>query len=174
MVKSFKSTSEKIEYIKKLYYTWTFSQVVFKVSSAIFFTYLHNPVCIIYGRNILVSYSKLCKIFVPTFTIPEMDSKINPSFWITFAWRLIWSIYLIYYYLINLFRVIVTYISRVFEKHICCLLVLCSRSRQSEVFFCWHVFYSREQDHLPFEAKVHLWSNNLFELHDRSTEWGFL
>ena len=42
-----KSTCEKVKALKKLYYTWTSSQVAFKASSQIFFTYLQKPVCII-------------------------------------------------------------------------------------------------------------------------------
>ena len=52
-----KNTCEKVKSLKKLYYTWTSSQVAFKVSSKIFLTYLQKPVCIIYGISSRFYYS---------------------------------------------------------------------------------------------------------------------
>ena len=47
------STWEKVESLKNLYYTWTSSQVIFKICSRIFSTiylstYLHKHVCVLY------------------------------------------------------------------------------------------------------------------------------
>ena len=85
--KSFRSTCERVESLKNLYYRWTFSQVIFKVSVEYFFTYLQKPFCVLYSRHILYLYSYLYKVLLPPFTIPEMESerKISLSFWITAA-----------------------------------------------------------------------------------------
>ena len=90
--KSFQSTCERAEPLKNLYYTWTPSQVIFKVSVNFFSpiylsTYLQKPVCVLYTTHILYSHSYLYKVFFPVFTIPETESerKISLSFWIKVA-----------------------------------------------------------------------------------------
>ena len=63
------------------------SQVIFKVSSRIFFTYLQKPVCVLYSTHIFYLHSYLYKVFFPVFTIPETESQrnISLSFWIKVA-----------------------------------------------------------------------------------------
>ena len=80
--KSFKSTSEKVESLKTLYYTWTSSQVIFKVSSRVFFhlfTYppIYRSLFVSYIAHILCIRIHICKgyYFFLTSTLPEMESE---------------------------------------------------------------------------------------------------
>ena len=111
--------------------------MAFKVPSKIFLINLHKAVCTI-GKHILYSYSHFQKVFLPAFTIPEMESEKNYDY----ICRLILSIYvIIYYYLIYYIIYIIFFnkslqffltFSRVIEKYICYPLVLCSRSLRKE------------------------------------------
>ena len=73
--KSFKCTCEKVESFKNLYYTWTYSQVIFKVSGWIIFTYLlihlFYEACLSYVTHILYLHSYLWKVLLSASTLPE-------------------------------------------------------------------------------------------------------
>ena len=82
-------------------------------------------------------------------TIPELESerKIILDFGLHLLLDLInLSIYVIlYYHSINLFN---------YFLHICHLLSLSFRRRQSETFLLLKYFYSRELDNISFQANV--------------------
>ena len=79
-------------FLKKLYCTWTSSQVIFMVFSRSFFTYLPTylctETCLSYRAYILYICVHICKrLLLLIFIIPEMKNKrkTSLSFWITFA-----------------------------------------------------------------------------------------
>ena len=92
-VKYSESTWGKNKSLKHLYYKWTSSQVIFKVSSRIFFhLFTFPPICrslfVLDITHIFCICIHICKRYhFPPFTIPEMESerKISLSFWMTFA-----------------------------------------------------------------------------------------
>ena len=70
--------------------------------------------------------------------------------------------------LFNYFLHFLEYLKNAFATSKCCAL----GTGRVKPFFCLHVFYSRRQDHIQFEANFLIYKNNLFDLHDKSIEWG--
>ena len=123
--KTFKSTCEKVESLK----SFTANKLLHK-------WFLRLPV----------------RFFFHLFTYPFIYSSLVVSYIahisciLDHICRLIWSIYLILcYHLIHLFN---------YFLHICHLLALFFRPRQSETFLLLKYFYSRELEHISFQANV--------------------
>ena len=85
--KSFKSSSEKVESLKTLYYTWTSSEVIFKITNRIFFTYLPIHLFVCYTAHIFFIRIHIFKRFYfPLLLFLRWEAKkITLSFWIIFA-----------------------------------------------------------------------------------------
>ena len=110
--------------LKNLYYKWTSSQVIFKFSSRIFFTYLS------------------CHLFTEAFLFVSYIAHI---FCI--------CIYICkrYYFPLLLF---LRWKPKENIAKICYLLALCFRRRQNETFRFLKCFYSNEQVHIRFRASL--------------------
>ena len=125
--------------------------MIFKISSRIFFhlfTYplIYSSLFVSYIAHIWCIRIQTCKgiTFHFYYSWDGKHKKNNLKFWISCC--LIWSIYLIlYYHSINLFN---------YFLYICHLLALSFRRRQSETFLLLKSFYSKELDHISFQANV--------------------
>ena len=150
--KTFKSTCEKVESLKsftanKLLHKW-----FLRLPVGFFFHLFTYP--LIYS-SLIVSYIAhiLCiciSVKGITFHIYySWDGRPKKKKILNFGskiWILIWSIYLILcYHLIHLFN---------YFLHICHLLALSFRPRQSETLLLLKYFYSRELEHILFQANV--------------------
>ena len=95
--KTFKRTCEKVESLKKLYYSWASSQVAYKVSSKTFF-YLFTEACLCHRWS---TYFVIVFIFEKSISSRFYSSwdgkrKKNKSQFLDYICRLIWSTYLNY------------------------------------------------------------------------------
>ena len=151
--KTFKSTCEKVESLKsftanKLLHKWFLRLPVGFFFHLFTYPLIYSSLIVSYIAHISCICIHICKRYYFPYLL-FLRRKAKKKKILNFGskiWILIWSIYLILcYHLIHLFN---------YFLHICHLLALSFRRRQSETFLLLKYFYSRELEHISFQANV--------------------